>query len=98
MRAVDPAAQALREARGGLAERLMLWIEARHRVTNAVEGLGLWTGEDTEEITALDLWTNPPRPGPTRAPAASSRSAACSTPPGSRCARSMSPSRRSTRR
>ena len=58
MRAVDPAAQGLRETRGGLAERLMLWIEARHRVTNAVEGLGLWTGEDTEDITALDLWTN----------------------------------------
>ena len=36
----------------------MLWIEARNRVTNAVEGLGLWTGEDTEEITALDLWTD----------------------------------------
>ena len=58
MRAVNPGAQALREARGGLAERFMVWIEARNRASNAVEALGLWTGEDTEDITALDLWTN----------------------------------------
>jgi hypothetical protein len=58
MRAVNAAAQELRETRGGLAERFMVWIEARNRSSNAVEGLGLWTGEDTEEITALDLWTN----------------------------------------
>jgi hypothetical protein len=57
MRAVDPAAQAAREARAGLAERLMLWIAARDRSTHAVEALGLWTGEDTEEITVTDLWT-----------------------------------------
>ena len=58
MRAVNAAAQGLRETRGGLAERFMVWIEARNRSSNAVEGLGLWTGEDTEEIAALDLWTN----------------------------------------
>jgi hypothetical protein len=58
MRAVNAAAQGLRETRGGLAERFMIWIEARNRASNAVEGLGLWTGEDTEETTALDLWTN----------------------------------------
>lgn len=58
MRAVNATAQAEREKRSGLAERVMVWIEARNRASNAVEALGLWTGEDTEDITALDLWTN----------------------------------------
>jgi hypothetical protein len=57
MRPVDPLAQAEREKRSGIAERYMLWIAARNRETNAIEALGLWTGDDTETITVTDLWT-----------------------------------------
>ena len=57
MRAVNSAAQALRAERGGLAERWMVWIAARHRNTLGLEALGLWTGEDAETITVTDLWT-----------------------------------------
>jgi hypothetical protein len=57
MRAVDPAAQALRSERVGLSERIMVWIAARNRLSGDLEGLGLWTGEDTETITVTDLWT-----------------------------------------
>ena len=57
MRAVDAAAQALREARGGLAERIMVWIAARNRLTGDIEALGLWSGEDAETITVTDMWT-----------------------------------------
>ncbi|MFO1141189.1 MAG: hypothetical protein U1E59_02170 [Amaricoccus sp.] len=60
MRAIDPTAQALREARGGLAERMLIWIEARHRLTGETEALGLWTGEDSETITVTDMWTGAP--------------------------------------
>ena len=57
MRAVDSAAQALRAERGGLAERIMVWIAARNRSTDDIEALGLWSGEDAETITVTDLWT-----------------------------------------
>ena len=57
MRAVNSAAQDLRAERGGLAERWMVWIAARHRDTLGLEALGLWSGEDAETITVTDLWT-----------------------------------------
>lgn len=57
MRAVDAAAQAVRAARAGLSERILMWIEARDRATNAVEALGVWSGEDDEAITVQDLWS-----------------------------------------
>ena len=60
MRAVDPAAQALRAARGGLAERTLVWIAARNRLTDGIEALGLWSGEDSETITVTDMWTGAP--------------------------------------
>ena len=60
MRAVDSAAQALRGERAGLAERIMVWIAARNRLSGDVEALGLWTGEDSETITVTDLWTGAP--------------------------------------
>ena len=41
MRAVNATAQAEREKRSGLAERVMVWIEARNRASNAVEALSL---------------------------------------------------------
>jgi hypothetical protein len=49
MRAVHPDAHALRLGRGGLALRILIWIEARNRATGTIEGFGLQTGEDTEE-------------------------------------------------
>ena len=60
MRAVDTAAQALRATRGGLAERVMVWIAARNRLTGEIEALGLWSGEDSETITVTDMWTGAP--------------------------------------
>ena len=60
MRAVDSAAQALRGERAGLAERIMVWIAARNRLSGDIEALGLWTGEDSETITVTDLWTGAP--------------------------------------
>jgi hypothetical protein len=57
MRSVDSAAQVLRAGRAGLAERKLVWISARDRDTHAVEALGLWTGEDTETITVVDMFT-----------------------------------------
>ena len=60
MRAVNSAAQALRAERGGLAERIMVWIAARNRLTGDIEALGLWSGEDTETITVTDMWTGAP--------------------------------------
>lgn len=87
MRPVDPAAQALREARGGLAERVLVWIAARNRLTGDVEALGLWTGEDSETIAFADLWTGRRRPGSSTAPDRSSASRASATRPGSPCGR-----------
>ncbi len=55
-----PAAQALREARGGLGERVLVWIAARNRLTGDIEALGLWSGEDSETIAVTDLWTGAP--------------------------------------
>ena len=60
MRATDPAAQALRLDRSGLAERTLVWIAARNRLTDGIEALGLWSGEDSETITVTDMWTGTP--------------------------------------
>ena len=60
MRAVNSAAQALRAERGGLAERTLVWIAARNRLTDGIEALGLWSGEDSETITVTDMWTGAP--------------------------------------
>lgn len=57
MRPVNAAMQAVREARGLIIEIPMVWIEARHRDTNVVEGIGFWKGEDAETITVTDLFT-----------------------------------------
>lgn len=56
MRAVNPAAQAIRARRGALHEVAMLWIAGRRRDTGEVEGLGIWAGQDTEAITVPDMW------------------------------------------
>ena len=57
MRPVDAAAQAQRERRGALLEVQMLWIEARERASGEVHGIGLWQGEDREQIRVTDMFT-----------------------------------------
>jgi len=56
MRPVNAAAQAIREQRGHLVEIPMMWVAARDRGTNLVEGIGLWQGEDVERITIRDMF------------------------------------------
>jgi hypothetical protein len=46
MRTYDSQSGAYLAGRGGTIARVLVWIEARNRTTNAVEGMGLWTGED----------------------------------------------------
>lgn len=57
MRPVSAAAQALRESRAKLVERLLLWIEPRDRSTGDPDGFGFWTGRDTVSVTFVDAWT-----------------------------------------
>lgn len=57
MRPVLPAAQAVREQRRHIVEIPMVWLAARNRDTNNVEGIGFWRGEDAEIITVPDLFT-----------------------------------------
>jgi len=57
VRAVDTAAQNIRARRSGLMTRLMFWIEGRERDTGLPAALGLWTGEDAEDISHTDMWT-----------------------------------------
>lgn len=57
MRPVNPAAQSLREERGGFGTRQLIWIEARNRISGAVEALGLWSGEDDATFSLTDAWT-----------------------------------------
>lgn len=57
MRPVDSAAQALRALRGGIATRVLAWIEARNRTSGTIEGLGLWSGGDTQTFTLTDAWS-----------------------------------------
>lgn len=57
MFAVSSAAQAIRAQRRASYEPAMIWIEARHRETGAVEGIGLWQGGDIEDITVTDMFT-----------------------------------------
>ncbi|HMR51181.1 MAG TPA: hypothetical protein PKA33_01750 [Amaricoccus sp.] len=57
VRAVNTQAQNIRERRNALSTRLMLWIEGRERDTGLPAALGLWTGEDVEDITFADMWS-----------------------------------------
>lgn len=50
MRVTDPAIAAHLSARKPVLVRHMLWIKARNRATGAVEGLGLWDGDDHQDI------------------------------------------------
>ena len=57
MRAVNVAAQRQRERRSALLETVMVWLEGRDRETGAVHGIGLWQGEQTEQIRVTDMFT-----------------------------------------
>ena len=97
MRAVDPAAQALRAERGGLAERVMVWIAARHRLPASIEALGLWSGEDSrDDHRHRPLDRGAGDPGLPGRGVASRRRRRSSTRPGCRCGRCGSRSRRSS--
>ena len=46
MRSLSPVTQAWFDARNPIHAHALVWIEARHRSTDAVETIGLWTGDD----------------------------------------------------
>ena len=95
MRAVDPAAQALREARGGLAERIMVWIAARNRLTDDDRGARALVRRgqrDDHRHRPVDRGAGDA--GLPRRRLDCSASPRSSTRPGSRCGRCGSRSRR----
>ena len=47
----DPAQLSQLEDRAGTHAHALLWIEGRNRTTDAIEGLGLWTGDDHRVFT-----------------------------------------------
>ncbi len=51
MRIFDAGTLALLAARGGLVAHRLIWISARNRATQAVEAMGLWSGEDDITIS-----------------------------------------------
>lgn len=60
MRTVNPAAQALRES-GRFGERSLMWIRCRDRDSNDVRAIGIWSGDDAEDIRVADLFTGEQR-------------------------------------
>lgn len=52
---VNSAAQAAREERRYFREVPMLWITARDWDTNEEHGIGLWQGDDVEDIDVVDI-------------------------------------------
>lgn len=57
MRTVNAAAQAIREQRKTIREVPMMLIRTRNRTTNELVPLGLWMGEDNEDILIRDIFT-----------------------------------------
>ena len=51
----NAAAQAIREKARHINQRDMVWIKARSRSTNELHGIGLWTGDDVEDIAVTDI-------------------------------------------
>lgn len=51
MRTLPPAVLAHHAARKGRFVHVLIWIQARDRVTGAMESLGLWTGPDHQVVT-----------------------------------------------
>lgn len=53
VRAVDAATSAELQARAGIIFRDLVWITGKNRDTGASESIGLWTGEDTTDLTVI---------------------------------------------
>ena len=51
MRDYGSATLATFQSRAALISRVLIWVEARNRLTNAGENMGLSTGADHETIT-----------------------------------------------
>lgn len=51
MRDYNAATLAQLQSRRGLVARVLVWIEARNRVSGAAEAMGIWSGEDDALIT-----------------------------------------------
>ena len=51
MRSYGAATLTALQSRAGLISRVLIWVSARNRTTNAVETMGLWTGVDHETIS-----------------------------------------------
>jgi hypothetical protein len=51
MRTYDPAEFAHLQSRSGTRARLLVWIAARNRLTDAVETVGFWNGDDDVTFT-----------------------------------------------
>lgn len=51
MRTLSPAILQHYQARSGRRARLLIWITARNRTTNAPESIGFWTGDDHADFT-----------------------------------------------
>ena len=50
MRYLDPAITSHLAARGSLHVHVLVWIAARDRDTGEMEAIGLWTGDDHQEV------------------------------------------------
>lgn len=57
MRVFNAAAQAVREQRGALLETDLIWLSPKDWDTGDAAGIGLWRGEDAEDILVTDLFT-----------------------------------------
>lgn len=48
MRSYTASELAYLQGRGGIIAKSLLWVSARNRATNAIETLGLWSGDDDQ--------------------------------------------------
>jgi len=60
MLTVNATAQAYRERRADLIQIPMLYIESRDFVSGELHGIGLWRGDDIENVSVPDLKTGIP--------------------------------------
>lgn len=56
-RPMPEAVLAVLEARGHLIDIPMVWFSSRDRETHEVHGIGIWGGEDAENILVQDMFT-----------------------------------------
>lgn len=51
MKSIDTALQTHLQAREGIESHVLVWIEAKNKITGAAEPFGLWTGDDDRTFT-----------------------------------------------